>query len=114
MAYAQDMGRSSIMCISFLLSFDYGIRVGAYTSLAIMEIRAQMCRLYSGWYQENFKQISTLTNMIIPLVFLVITLPMAIRTKVNHLKFYARVLFFFSCIILALVLLTMAVHSEAK
>lgn len=45
MAYAQGMGRSSILTISFLLSLDYGIRVCAYFNMAKVVLNTIMCRL---------------------------------------------------------------------
>ena len=45
MAYAQGMGRSSILLISFLLSVDYGIRICTYFQMAIIVINTTLCRL---------------------------------------------------------------------
>ena len=108
------MGRSSILFISALLSFDYGIRVSTYTSLAMQIIRTLMCRLFSKWYVSNEPRITMMTNILIPLIFFAITLPIALRTTVNHLKHYARLLFALSCTILALVMLAMFLHTDQR
>ena len=45
MAYAQGMGRSSILLISLLLSIDYGIRLSPYYVMARQALQAVVCRL---------------------------------------------------------------------
>ena len=106
------MGRSSIIFISTLLSFDYGLRVSAYISLASLAIRALLCKLDSDWYQSHAERIRLLTDIIVPLIFLAITLPLALKTRVGHLKYYARVLFLMSCVILVLVFFAMIFHTD--
>ena len=41
-----------------------------------------------------------------------ITLPVALLTTEDHLKYYARILFFLSCISLALVILATLLHTD--
>lgn len=106
MAYVQGMGRSSILFISFLLSVDYGIRVGTYTALATLVIQALMCKLSTKWFFYHSKNIDRYTKIFVPLVFLAITLPIALYTTVNHLKYYARILFFLSSAVFVLVILS--------
>ena len=51
MAYAQGMGRSSILLISLLLSIDYGIRLSPYYVMARQALQAVICRV--GFEDEN-------------------------------------------------------------
>ena len=103
------MGRSSIIFISFLLSVDYGFRVGTYTESAAQVIRSLLCRLNFSWFKEHFDLIKGMTGYIVPMVFFVIALPLAFQTKMTQLKYYARILFFITIAIFLLALISMLV-----
>lgn len=109
MAYAQGMGRSSIIFISFLLSVDYGFRVGTYTESAAQVVRSLLCRLDYAWFNENFHTVKSMTGYIIPIVFFLIAMPLAFYTKISELKYYARILFFITIGIFLLSLIAMLV-----
>ena len=53
MAYAQGMGRSSILTISLLLSVDYGLRVGAYFNMAKIFLNTIICRFSFNEYSDE-------------------------------------------------------------
>ena len=106
------MGRSSIIFISTFLSVDYGLRVGTYISLATLIIQALMCKLSYNWFDDHSQHIFRYTKIFVPLVFLVITLPIALYTTVNHLKYFSRILFILSCAVLVLVIITVSLIEQ--
>ncbi len=117
MAYAQGMGRSSIVVISLLLSIDYSIRICAYFNMGKKVIEALMCRLSlhdeQSWaYYHYDTTINAITSYLIPAIILLISLPFALCSKISHLKVYARILFYLSCFVLGLVVIAVLTHHE--
>lgn len=115
MAYAQGMGRSSIIFISFLLSVDYAIRICAYFNMGKRVVEASICRATfsrDGWAHENYEKVQNLGCYGLPVFILLVSLPFALFTTVRHLKFYARILFYLSCLVLILVIASALMHHD--
>ena len=86
MAYAQGMGRSSILIISFLLSISYGILVCAYFNTTKLVLNTIICRL--GYDPESeydlvWDRLSKWTNWTVPMAIFFASLPLAFYTTVN-------------------------------
>lgn len=117
MAYAQGMGRSSILLISFLLSVDYGIRICTYFQMATIVLNTSICRLAFNpeprgfnpqvhWFSNEltWENVYKYSSTVIPAIMFLLSLPLALKTTVNTLKYYARTLFAVSCVVLVLVI----------
>ena len=120
MSYAQGMGRSSILLISFLLAIDYGIRISTYFQMATVVLQTIICRLAFNepttvpqpgeedyWFSSSIEwsQVKKYASTIVPSVLFLLALPLALKTTVNSLKYFARVLFALSCIVFVLVII---------
>ena len=80
MAYAQGMGRSSIISISLLLIFDYGLRISTYYWMGFTVLRLITCR-YTV-LRGNWETIETLLYLV-PLLLFLISAPIAVYTTVH-------------------------------
>ena len=109
MAYAQGLGRSSILLISLFLIIDYGINPSTYFRLAGRIAMTTTCSLtYSEDPAQDNSEIVRAAGRYTPIAMLIVAIP-SYMVQVSHLKFYARALFTISMAILATTLLTFVV-----
>ena len=118
MAYAQGMGRSSILLISLLLSIDYGIRLSPYYVMARQALQAVVCRVgfedVDKWFSgHSWDEVETWSSILIVGSVLLISLPLAFFTSLRNLKGYARTLFVLTILVYLLILISfITVESE--
>ena len=114
MAYAQGMGRSSIIFISLLLSIDYGLRVSTFIELTWSVIQCLLCRLDYSWFNTNFQEVKSKVCCIVPVACFFMALPLSFYSKIGQLKYYARLLVFITLSIFCLALISMLVDPHFK